>query len=383
MKEFHKIENSKSNIFARVRANNCGESQSFNSADAAFSWVYQVSRELVESGYSSVTFTIQGEYNRNEYQGHATSTQYDNRIQYEQTKHNLSEKNKTNKETKKIEEKRNNTTTDFFCMSESQIMEIAAATMEAAKNSKELSDSEFESAILDASMGIVSLRRHAGNHDQVDFRPWEAYTATHPSRDPGKKPLNAIEHTIIDTYMRAQTGVTCSKECVVTSTSKSLQAVDELIQNIIHAIHVHLREDEDVRAYLSCLGTSLETVISAHTGGVITCSISDTEVSLSSSTGVTCSVTIEGKAFDSIENELRAILIRMLFHVGLSHRTHDTIARIIDLEELSDMALTLGREEPKKNQITDSVSLSCPHKENNENVQACTSDTPPYSYSLL
>jgi hypothetical protein len=54
------ITNSKSNIFARTRSNHYGESQSFTTIDAALTWVQQASRELVESGYTRVTFTIPG-----------------------------------------------------------------------------------------------------------------------------------------------------------------------------------------------------------------------------------------------------------------------------------------------------------------------------------
>lgn len=54
------ITNSKSNIFARIRSNHYGESQLFTTIDAALTWVQQASRELVESGYTRVTFTIPG-----------------------------------------------------------------------------------------------------------------------------------------------------------------------------------------------------------------------------------------------------------------------------------------------------------------------------------
>lgn len=54
MKENHIKSNRKSNIFARIRSNNYGESQSFTSVDAALTWVQHTSRELVESGYSNV-----------------------------------------------------------------------------------------------------------------------------------------------------------------------------------------------------------------------------------------------------------------------------------------------------------------------------------------
>ena len=63
-------------IFARWRTNNCGESQKFNSTDAALSWVQSSTREMVESGYSKAAFTLRDEHGDVLYKGHTTKTQY-------------------------------------------------------------------------------------------------------------------------------------------------------------------------------------------------------------------------------------------------------------------------------------------------------------------
>ena len=62
MKENHIKTNRKSNIYARIRSNHYGESQSFTTIDAALTWIETTTRELEESGYTRVDFTIQGEY---------------------------------------------------------------------------------------------------------------------------------------------------------------------------------------------------------------------------------------------------------------------------------------------------------------------------------
>lgn len=374
----HKIEKSKSDIFARIRSNNYGESQSFTSVDAAITWVQQASRELVESGYANVTFTILGEYNSNINREHATDSQANNHIQV----HNLY--NTTNKKAKKMKEKSNILTTDFFMVSERDVKTIAAATMEAAIRCKELSDNEFEEAIMDVSNGLVSLRR---SDNKIDFKYWEPYKKTHPSTDPCKKPLKAIEQTIMDTYLLGQSRIRARIESdanmsnasinnVLTSSCHNNKTVEELVQNITSTIHVHLIQDKNVRTYLSCHSIGVAAEISDMTGGVITCSMSDDTVTLSCSTGVTSLVTTTGKALNEIDRQLRTILIRLLIHASISHRTRDAIACIIDLESLADMALI-------EDLIADTASLSSPHKENNENVLASTSDTPLYSYSLL
>lgn len=374
----HKIEKSKSDIFARIRSNNYGESQSFTSVDAAITWVQQASRELVESGYANVTFTILGEYNSNINREHATDSQANNHIQV----HNLY--NTTNKKAKKMKEKSNILTTDFFMVSERDVKTIAAATMEAAIRCQELSDNEFEEAIMDVSNGLVSLRR---SDNKIDFKYWEPYKKTHPSTDPCKKPLKAIEQTIMDTYLLGQSRIRARIESdanmsnasinnVLTSSCHNNKTVEELVQNITSTIHVHLIQDKNVRTYLSCHSIGVAAEISDMTGGVITCSMSDDTVTLSCSTGVTSLVTTTGKALNEIDRQLRTILIRLLIHASISHRTRDAIACIIDLESLADMALI-------EDLIADTASLSSPHKENNENVLASTSDTPLYSYSLL
>ena len=384
MKSKNKITNSKSNIFARIRSNHYGESPSFTSVDAAITWVQQASRELVESGYSNVTYTIQGEYNSNNNREHATSSQASNQIQV-QAKHNLYDT--TNKKAKTMKEKSNILPTDFFMVSERDVKTIAAATMEAAIKCKKLSDNEFEEAIMDVSNGLVSLRRSENNHDRIDFNFWEPYKKTHPSKDPCKKPLEAIEKTIIDTYMLGRSRYSATMESdanmsnasinnVLTSSCHNNKTVEELVQNITSTIHVHLIQDKNVRTYLSCHSIGVAAEISDMTGGVITCSMSDDTVTLSCSTGVTSLVTTTGKALNEIDRQLRTILIRLLIHASISHRTRDAIACIIDLESLADMALI-------EDLIADTASLSSPHKENNENVLASTSDTPLYSYSLL
>lgn len=359
MKENHIKSNRKSNIFARIRSNNYGESQSFTSVDAAITWVQQASRELVESGYANVTFTILGEYNSNINREHATDSQANNHIQV----HNLY--NTTNKKAKKMKEKSNILTTDFFMVSERDVKTIAAATMEAAIRCKELSDNEFEEAIMDVSNGLVSLRR---SDNKIDFKYWEPYKKTHPSTDPCKKPLEAIEQAIIDTYRRGQSRTSASPESdasmseisinnVLTSGCHNNTTVDELIKNIICTIQTHMYNNDMVRQYLSCHSAGLATEVSNMTGGVITCSISDTIVTLTCGSGVTCSLPTEGKTRNDIERDIRAILIRYLLHASISQRTRNAIACVINLESLADKALM-------------------------EDLRA-NIDTPIYAYSLL
>lgn len=352
------ITNSKSNIFARIRSNHYGESQSFTSVDAAITWVQQASRELVESGYSNVTYTIQGEYNRTECQELTDNSQHSDSI---------CEKTIPKKLTK-MEEKKNDLIAEFFSSKESKIKTIAAATMEAAMNSKELSDSEFESAIADASNGMVTLRRSTKNPERVNFLCWDAYTATHSPHNPGHKPLEAIAQAILDTYRRGQSrtavaiesGANMSNTIInngLTSGCYNNTTVDELIENIIRTIHTHMLDDVNVKAYLSCHSAGVDAEISAMTGGTINCSISDTKVTLSCGSGVTCSLSIEDKTLNDIHHEIRAILIRYLLHASISPRTRNAIACIVNLESLADMALL-------------------------EDLRA-NIDTPIYAYSLL
>lgn len=365
MKSNNKITNSKSNIFARIRGNHYGESQSFTTIDEALTWVQHTSRELVDSGYANVTFTIQGEYNSNNNREHATSSQASNQIQV-QAKHNLYDT--TNKKAKTMKEKSNILPTDFFMVSERDVKTIAAATMEAAIKCKKLSDNEFEEAIMDVSNGLVSLRRSENNHDRIDFNFWEPYKKTHPSKDPCKKPLEAIEKTIIDTYMLGRSRYSATMESdaskseisinnVLTSGCHNNTTVDELIENIIRTIHTHMLDDVNVKAYLSCHSAGVDAEISAMTGGTISCSVSDTKVTLSCGSGVTCSLSIEDKTLNDIHHEIRAILIRYLLHASISPRTRNAIACVINLESLADKAL-----------MEDLIA----------NI-----DTPLYAYSLL
>lgn len=358
MKQRVSHNNNEQLYYARIRSHHYGESQSFTSSYAAIQWVEQASRELVESGYSNVTFTIQGEYNHTECQELTDNSQHSDSI---------CEKTIPKKLTK-MEEKKNDLIAEFFSSRESKIKTIAAATMEAATNSKELSDSEFESAIADASSGMVILRRSTNNPNRVDFCCWGAYTATHAPRDPGKKPLEAIEKTIIDTYRRGQSRTSASPESdasmseisinnVLTSGCHNNTTVDELIKNIICTIQTHMYNNDMVRQYLSCHSAGLATEVSNMTGGVITCTISETIVTLTCGSGVTCSLPTEGKTRNDIERDIRPILIRYLLHASISQRTRNAIACIVNLESLADMALL-------------------------EDLRA-NIDTPIYAYSLL
>ena len=116
-------------------------------------------------------------------------------------------------------------------------------------------------------------------------------------------------------------------------------------------------DDVNVKAYLSCHSAGVDAEISAMTGGTITCTISDTKVTLSCGSGVTCSLPIEDKTLNDIERDIRAILIRYLLHASISPRTRNAIACIVNLESLADMALL-------------------------EDLRA-NIDTPIYAYSLL
>ena len=343
MKHLKQKDQNKSMIFARIRTNDSGLSQSFTTTEAALTWIETTTRELEESGYTRVDFTIQGEYHSQ----NRIKAQFSNSICNEL---NIRINNAPPQKTKEMEESKKDLSAEFFSTAESDIKTIAAATMEAAISSKELSDSEFESAIADASNGMVTLRRSVNNPNRVDFCFWEAYTATHAPRDPGKKPLEAIGKTIIATYMLGQSRTSASLESdaskseisinnVLTSGCHNNTTVDELIANIICTIHTHMLDDVNVKAYLCCHSAGVEAEISAMTGGTIKCTISDTEVTLSCSNGVTCSVTIEDKALDAIDQELRAILIRLLIFAGLSPHTRDAIACIIDMEAFADMSL--------------------------------------------
>lgn len=348
-------ENNKSNIIARIRSRHYGESQSFTSTDAALSWVQQTSRELVEAGYTSVTYTIQGECHGNQYQGHTNNSQYcdcqydDNPKSIKNKNHNILTLKKMEKET---EEKIINSTTDFFSLSESEVRTIAAATMDAATHGKELTDREFIDAIADASNGWVSLHRSAKNANRVDFREWDAYTATHAPRDPGKKPLEAIEQTIIDTYRRGRSGNSTPIESDATSSNTSINNVlssssqnnspaGVLMQNIISTILVHLRQDDIVRHYLRCYSAGLEAELSYLTGDVLTCSVSDDIVTLTSGTGVTTSVPTEGRSMTDIASELYHTLSRMMLEAAIMPQTRNTISGIIDVGALTELIYTL------------------------------------------
>ena len=348
MKKKQETNNNKSNIFARIRSHHYGESQSFTTIEAAISWVQQASRELVEAGYTSVTYTIQGECHGNQYQGQANNNPYNNSIEAEPITHNSKIDSFNIKENKdKMEVKRNNPATDFFSLSESEVRTIAAATMDAATHGKELTDREFIDAIADASNGWISLHRSAKNADRVDFHDWEAYTKTHAPRDPGKKPLNAIEQTIIDTYRRGRSGTSDNVDSAASYRSQNTHiyqdnsTVGVLIQNIISTILVHITKDETVRHYLRCYSSGLDAELSLLTEGVITCSITDNNITLGSITGITSSIATEDRPLPEIEAEVRAILIRMLIQAALSAKTRDTVARIINLEELGDMVYRL------------------------------------------
>lgn len=348
-------ENNKSNIIARIRSRHYGESQSFTSTDAALSWVQQTSRELVEAGYTSVTYTIQGECHGNQYQGHTNNSQYcdcqydDNPKSIKNKNHNILKLKKMEKET---EEKIINSTTDFFSLSESEVRTIAAATMDAATHGKELTDREFIDAIADASNGWVSLHRSAKNANRVDFRGWDAYTATHAPRDPGKKPLNAIEQTIIDTYQRGRSGTSDKVDSAASdrsqNTNNALTSIyldntpaAELLNSIVSAILVRIYQNDYVQHYLRYNRCSLDEELSIQTGGIITCSISSNSITLGSIAGITSSIATENRSLIDIDTEVRAILIRMLIQAALSAKTRDAVARIINLEELGDMVYRL------------------------------------------
>ena len=350
MKKKQETNNNKSNIFARIRSHHYGESQSFTTIEAALTWVQQASRELVESGYTNVSFTIMGEYNSNNCQGQTTSTLYDNRIQSVQSTSEPQIKNKIQEEN--MQNSIINSTTDFFSLSESEVRTIAAATMDAATHGKELNDREFVDAIADASNGLVSLHRSVKNANRVDFREWDAYTATHAPRDPGKKPLEAIEQTIIDTYRRGRSGTSVKVDSAASdrsqNTNNALTSIyldntpaAELLNSIVSAILVRIYQNDYVRHYLRYNRCSLDEELSILTGGVITCSISSNSITLGSIAGITSSITTENRSLIDIDTEVRAILIRMLIQAAISAKTRDAVARIINLEELGDMVYRL------------------------------------------
>ena len=245
-----------------------------------------------------------------------------------------------------------NSTTDFFSLSESEVRTIAAATMDAATHGKELNDREFVDAIADASNGLVSLHRSVKNANRVDFREWDAYTATHAPRDPGKKPLEAIEQTIIDTYRRGRSGTSVKVDSAASdrsqNTNNALTSIyldntpaAELLNSIVSAILVRIYQNDYVRHYLRYNRCSLDEELSILTGGVITCSISSNSITLGSIAGITSSITTENRSLIDIDTEVRAILIRMLIQAAISAKTRDAVARIINLEELGDMVYRL------------------------------------------
>lgn len=353
MKQRVSHNNNEQLYYARIRSHHYGESQSFTSSDAAIQWVEQTSRELVASGYTNVTFTIQGEYNRNNCKRQATSNQYSNSKEAELITRDSKIDSFNFKEKKEnMESKTNKTATDFFSLSESEVRTIAAATMDAATHGKELNDREFVDAIADASNGLVSLHRSVKNANRVDFREWDAYTATHAPRDPGKKPLEAIEQTIIDTYRRGRSGTSVKRDSnamssytssnnVLSSSSQNNSPAGVLIQNIISTILVHQSQDDMVRHYLRCYSAGLEAELSYLTGDVLACSVSDDIVTLTSGTGVTTSVLIEGRSMTDIANELFHILSRMMLEAAIMPQTRDTIAGIIDASALTELIYSL------------------------------------------
>lgn len=76
MKHLKQKDKNKSMIFARIRTNDSGLSQSFTTTEAALTWIETTTRELEESGYTRVDFTIQGEYHSK----NRIKAQFSNRI---------------------------------------------------------------------------------------------------------------------------------------------------------------------------------------------------------------------------------------------------------------------------------------------------------------
>lgn len=344
-------DNNKQHYYARVRSHHYGESQSFTSIDDALTWVQHASRELIDSGYTSVTFTLQGEYIRNVNQEHVNDSQYCDCTYNSNIKNIINEHNNID-EKENMREKRSNPSTEFFSTAESEIMKIAANTKNAAVACKELSDREFESAIADASNGLVTIHRSAKNPNRVDFCQWEPYTMTHAKKDPGKKPLDAIEQTIIDTYRRGISETSVPIESDATSRDISINnaptldcqnntTTDELLNSIVSAILVRIGQNDYVRHYFRHLRPDLEEELSLLTGGVITCSISGNSITLGSIAGITSSIATADRPLTDIDTEVRAILTRMLIQAAISSKTRDAVARIINLEELGDLTYRL------------------------------------------
>lgn len=335
MKTRTDIGNSTRNIFARYRTNNCGESQMFDSSDAALSWVQNSTREILQSGYSRANFTIRDQHDNILYQGHTTSTQYSFTF-YNGEEKQLKIKYKHNKK-RIMSEKKMKKEANFFDVAENEVINIATATMNAATASKGLGNDEFAAAISNASNGLVTLQRSANNPDRVDFRVWEPFTLTHEKKDPGKKSIDAIKSTILDTYKRYNSEAANTNDVKVVSDNTVIKSVKDFAEDVVSIILVHLHKEKYMKRYLSSHSQGLESEISTLTKGLLNCSVTDDTIELTCSTGKTIQILVRNKPLNEVEHELMVAIERLLIHAGLSPKTRNAVVRIIDVDELSDL----------------------------------------------
>lgn len=275
---------------------------------------------------------------------------------------------------------------NFLCLSEDAVRNMAKAVQNTAIINKDAEDDQFESAIHDTSLGMLTVTKklasgnptdesHCSMHDDL------LYCAAHCKssenmfngsnrwrKTPGKLNYNKLEDAILDMYDRGRKMIlnvsykkqertdahetpilndeVLAQNTTTTETpiiSETVTAVggqhscEEVVQAITSTVMTHATSSKDIRSYLKMKGVTLESDIKSLTNNVMTIGLTDNHLTFSLPSCDSKELTIDDYPDNAaLRDKVRAITVQMLVSAALSSSTRDSIGFAVDLDSIGD-----------------------------------------------
>ena len=275
---------------------------------------------------------------------------------------------------------------NFLCLSEDAVRNMAKAVQNTAIINKDAEDDQFESAIHDTSLGMLTVTKklasgnptdesHCSMHDDL------LYCAAHCKssenmfngsnrwrKTPGKLNYNKLEDAILDMYDRGRKMIlnvapkyqedtethktpiliddVATQNTITTETpiiNETVTAVEghhsfeEVVQAITSTVMTHATSSIDIRSYLKMKGVTLESDIKSLTNNVMTIDLTDNHLTFSLPSCDSKELSIEDYPDSAaLKDKVRAITVQLLIYGALSSNTRDSIANVFDLNSIGD-----------------------------------------------
>lgn len=250
---------------------------------------------------------------------------------------------------------------DFLTLPLAEVEALAFDIQEALENNKQADTKSLAALIQNVSKGLIPISTKLRSGERVregcvSINLWVPYCFSHwqvslPSILEGNRDYRKVRgivrvqnlaERILETYEKCRalfigSDITSFNEDNSTECSTPQQELgNSIIEKICSTIMVYTNQDCDLRTYLKVRGLSIASEIESATNGVLSGTIDDDTVTISSAMGRTASISTSLPLSDLRQEVMKAVS-RLLISSAISPKTRDLLASVVDFDSIEEL----------------------------------------------